>query len=525
MLRTPQILLALASGVGLVLGGLVLAVPGQADDSNGLNVPAEAQATEDQAPDGDEKVTICHFTESERNPYVEITVDAEGLNGHGDHPNDIIPIPEEGCPSDPPEPVTGSLELKKKLEGGPKEYIGEFRIVYACTMDDAMDITGSKDIESGSSATVMDIPAGYECEISEPSLPTPPSGFSFGVPTFDPSDTVKIKSKEMATVTIENTLTRDEGNLRITKSLTGTPADFAPDFDVSYTCTLEGEADITGSATVAAGGSVELPSKGTIPAGYECTVVEGALPTLPAGYSWNASGYSNNQGTEPGNVVTIVKNTVLPPDQEVPIDQMATVAIANSATTPSVPVTPASGGGAGALTLSKTLTGGPDGFAPAFSIAWACSGSTGSLSGVPSVAAGGSATVFNVPNGYTCSVSEDTLPDAPAGFSWGIPAVSGSPTSAIAGNSTVSVTVANSLIAEEVAPVEPASPVEPAVPVEPASPDTPAAVAPAGVPLLVPAGGGAASGITDDLPIVGYLLALLGMGSAVAGAAYLLRSR
>jgi len=55
---------------------------------------------------------------------------------------------------------------------------------------------------------------------------------------------------------------------------------------------------------------------------------------------------------------------------------------------------------------------------------------------------------------------------------------------------------------------------------KPASP-----VTPAGVPLLVPAGGGAASGITDDLPVMAYLLVLLGMGSAVAGAAYLLRSR
>jgi hypothetical protein len=384
-------------------------------------------------------------------------------------------------------PGRGQLELVKTLTGGPEGYVGPFTLEYLCTKEGHDDVSGSRTVDAGSSAMISDLRPGTECVVSEPSLPTPPSGFSFGVPTFDPSDTVQIKSKDKVTVTTQNTLTRDEGNLRVTKSLTGTPADFDPDFDVSYTCTLEGEEDITGSATVAAGGSVELPSEGTIPAGYECTVIEGALPTLPAGYSWNAPGYSNNQGTEPGNVVTIVKNTVLPPDQEIPIDQMATVAIANSATTPSVPVTPASGGGAGALTVSKTLTGGPEGFAPAFSIAWACSGSTGSLSGVLSVAAGGSATVFNVPNGYTCSVSEDALPDAPAGFTWGIPAISGSPTSAISGNSTVSVTVANSLIAEEVAPVEPASPVEPAVPVEPASPDTPA-----GVPLLVPAGGGAA---------------------------------
>ena len=522
-LRRSQAFLALVSAVGLVLGVLVLATPGQADDSDGSNVPSEAQATENRTPDGDEKVTICHFTGSEKNSYVEIRVDSEGLNGHGDHPNDIIPMPEEGCPSDPPGPATGSLELKKKLEGGPKEYTGPFTIAYECSMDDAMDITGSRDIESGSSATVMDIPDGYECEISEPSLPVPPDGFSFGVPTFEPSATVQIKSKDKVTVTTQNTLSRDEGNLRITKSLTGTPADYDPDFDVSYTCTMEGEDDITGSATVAAGGSVELPNEGTIPTGYECTVVEGALPTLPAGYSWNAPGYSNNQGTDPGNVVTIVKNTVLPPDQELPIDQMATVAIANSATTPSVPVTPASGAGAGALTVSKTLTGGPEGFAPAFSIAWTCSGSTGSLSGVLSIAAGGSATVFNVPNGFTCSVSEDTLPDAPTGFSWGTPAVSGSPTSAIAGNSTVSVTVANSLIAEEVAPVEPASPVQPTVPVEPASPVGPAQVEPAGVPLIVPAGGGGSFGTNDGVPVWGYLAAILSLGLAIWGAAYLLR--
>jgi hypothetical protein len=420
-------------------------------------------------------------------------------------------------------PGRGQLELAKNLSGGPESYTGPFTLEYVCSKEGHDDVSGSRTVDAGSSAMISDLLPGSECVVSEPTLPTPPSGFSFGVPTFEPSATVQIKSKDKVTVTTKNTLTRDEGNLRITKSLTGTPADYDPDFDVSYTCTMEGEDDITGSATVAAGGSVDLPNEGTIPTGYECTVVEGALPTLPAGYSWNAPVYSNNQGTDPGNVVTIVKNTVLPPDQELPIDQMATVAIANSATTPSVPVTPASGAGAGALTVSKTLTGGPEGFAPDFSIAWACSGTTGSLSGVLSIAAGGSATVFNVPNGFTCSVSEDTLPDAPTGFSWGTPAVSGSPTSAIAGNSTVSVTVANSLIADEVAPVEPASPIQPTVPVEPASPAGPAQVEPAGVPLIVPAGGGGSIDTNDGLPVWGYLGTIASLGLAIWGAAYLLR--
>lgn len=45
------------------------------------------------------KITICHATSSENNPYNEITIDRNGLNGHGDHEDDIIPAPEGGCPT------------------------------------------------------------------------------------------------------------------------------------------------------------------------------------------------------------------------------------------------------------------------------------------------------------------------------------------------------------------------------------------------------------------------------------------
>ena len=46
----------------------------------------------------DGKITICHATGSKTNPYNEITVSVNGLNGHGDHEGDIIPAPEDGCP-------------------------------------------------------------------------------------------------------------------------------------------------------------------------------------------------------------------------------------------------------------------------------------------------------------------------------------------------------------------------------------------------------------------------------------------
>lgn len=44
------------------------------------------------------KITICHATGSSKNPYVLITIDVNGLNGHNGHAGDIIPAPATGCP-------------------------------------------------------------------------------------------------------------------------------------------------------------------------------------------------------------------------------------------------------------------------------------------------------------------------------------------------------------------------------------------------------------------------------------------
>ena len=60
----------------------------------------------------DGKITICHATSSTGNPYNEITVSVNGLNGHADHPGDIIPAPEGGCPTTPLTPAVGTSEGK-----------------------------------------------------------------------------------------------------------------------------------------------------------------------------------------------------------------------------------------------------------------------------------------------------------------------------------------------------------------------------------------------------------------------------
>jgi len=62
----------------------------------GVTAPANAGDEGD-----DKKVSICHATGSESNPYVQITVSENAVNGydgHASHGGDLIPAPAYGCP-------------------------------------------------------------------------------------------------------------------------------------------------------------------------------------------------------------------------------------------------------------------------------------------------------------------------------------------------------------------------------------------------------------------------------------------
>lgn len=59
----------------------------------GVSAPANAGPAD--------KISICHATGSDSNPYVEITVSENALNGHNSHAvheGDIVPAPARGCP-------------------------------------------------------------------------------------------------------------------------------------------------------------------------------------------------------------------------------------------------------------------------------------------------------------------------------------------------------------------------------------------------------------------------------------------
>lgn len=46
---------------------------------------------------GNDKIIICHATGSDKHPFVKITVSANGLNGHENHPGDTAPNADGSC--------------------------------------------------------------------------------------------------------------------------------------------------------------------------------------------------------------------------------------------------------------------------------------------------------------------------------------------------------------------------------------------------------------------------------------------
>lgn len=67
------------------------------------------------------KVTLCHSTGSETNPFVEITISENGLNGHDGHDGDLVPAPAGGCPR--PEPDRARVTLCHATRSATNPYV------------------------------------------------------------------------------------------------------------------------------------------------------------------------------------------------------------------------------------------------------------------------------------------------------------------------------------------------------------------------------------------------------------------
>src|SRR3989344_4401853 len=95
---------------------------------------------------GNDKITICHATHSETNPFVRITISTRANPAHDHHQDleDIIPAPEEGCPGEEDENTPPVIIL---LGENPVEIIvGDTYTDAGATANDAEDGDITSDI-------------------------------------------------------------------------------------------------------------------------------------------------------------------------------------------------------------------------------------------------------------------------------------------------------------------------------------------------------------------------------------------
>jgi len=78
-------------------GDDIIPAPAGGCDAKAVKDAAKEAQVVAKKVEAKERITICHATGSESNPYVEITIDVDGLAGHADHEGDIIPAPAGGC--------------------------------------------------------------------------------------------------------------------------------------------------------------------------------------------------------------------------------------------------------------------------------------------------------------------------------------------------------------------------------------------------------------------------------------------
>ncbi|MBA3877352.1 MAG: hypothetical protein C0498_10505 [Anaerolinea sp.] len=110
--------------------------------------------------------------------------------------------------------------------------------------------------------------------------------------------------------------------------------------------------------------------------------------------------------------------------------------------------------GFGLLTITKVVTGGPTTYPQTdFTVSVNCTETKGQKPNQPgfpkTVTIGypspGSATVSQIPLPSICTVTEPTLPSAPAGYTWGAPVITGSPVTLDGDVTSATVTVTNPL--------------------------------------------------------------------------------
>jgi uncharacterized repeat protein (TIGR01451 family) len=294
---------------------------------------------------------------------------------------------------------TGTLRVRKTVTNPPAGFSSpNFNIAVDCS-DDAFDQNFT--LAHGATRDITNIPVGTTCSVTETTpLPTAPAGYEYGTPAIAPSGAQTI----VANTTIEVVVTNPLNSVSCpTINVTPNPLPNGT-VGVAY--------NASPSANASSGGS------------YTYTWSAAGLPT---GMSVNAgTGAVSGTPSATGNATVTASTTV--------------AGQTCSGSTPlSVTAAPT-----GSLSVTKAVTGKPVGFtSPNFSVVVDCS--VDSFDQTLTVADGATATINSIPTGTTCTVTEPTVPAAPAGYDYGTPVITPSGAQTIGNGTTIAVTVTNPL--------------------------------------------------------------------------------
>ena len=303
---------------------------------------------------------------------------------------------------------SGYLKVSKVFDPKSSGFAGTFAIKVDCGAG-----VQTVNVAASGSATVGPFDTGTQCSVSEPSLPSAPTGWTFGAPQVSGSPATIVTSSQGSpgvTVTVTNTISRDSGYLKVSKVFDPKSSGFAGTFAIKVDCGAGVQ-----TVNVAASGSATV---GPFDTGTQCSVSEPSLPSAPTGWTFGAPQVS-------GSPATIVTSSQGSPG--------VTVTVTNTISRDS-----------GYLKVSKVFDPKSSGFAGTFAIKVDCGAGVQTVN----VAASGSATVGPFDTGTQCSVSEPSLPSAPTGWTFGAPQVSGSPATIVTssqGSPGVTVTVTNTI--------------------------------------------------------------------------------
>ena len=305
-----------------------------------------------------------------------------------------------------------TVRLTKALSGAVAGYVagGTFPATVACVITQipgaaTSNTSSTVNLTPGTPLDVV-VPSAtatqsVTCTVSEGALPAAAAGYQYGTPTISTVTVTDPAPGAIVSSTITNPLITLSGSLTITKTISGAPVGYVPatGFNVFATCNLPAAGTRYPASGFVSATTTTPAIIGNIPAGASCIIDEdvASLPAAAANYTWSIPS------------ITIVAGATIPAG-----GTLGGYSVENS-------MFPNPAG----LTVTKTIAGAAASVitsALSFPFTVACSTPTANYIGTVPVAANtllGNSAAISIPAGSTsCTITEGTLPGAPAGYRW-----------------------------------------------------------------------------------------------------------